>query len=141
MTSNWHLRPIEDLQRELGSGAGGLSAEQVSAARAEHGPNELVGRKQRTLSGIFLAQFKDLMIIVLLVAAGIAGLVGDLTDTLIILAIVVVNAVIGVVQEYKAERAMEALRRMAAPTAWVVRAARAGGLRDGSGPVSRWMWG
>ena len=118
---NWHLRPIEDLRRELGSGAGGLSAEQVSAARAEHGPNELVGRKQRTLSGIFLAQFKDLMIIVLLVAAGIAGLVGDLTDTLIILAIVVVNAVIGVVQEYRAERAMEALRRMAAPTATVLR--------------------
>jgi Ca2+-transporting ATPase len=106
MTSNWHLRPIEDLQRELGSGANGLSTEQINEALRTHGPNELVGRKQRTLPGIFLAQFKDLMIIVLLVAAGIAGLVGDLTDTLIILAIVVVNAVIGVVQEYRAERAM-----------------------------------
>ncbi len=118
---NWHLRTIDDVRHTLGTRAGGLNSEQVEEARRTHGHNELVGRKQRTLAGIFLGQFKDLMIIVLLVAAGIAGMVGDLADTLIILAIVVVNAVIGVVQEYRAERAMEALRRMAAPTATVVR--------------------
>jgi P-type Ca2+ transporter type 2C len=118
---NWHLLHLNELRQTLGVGEAGLSEVQAQERLLQHGPNELEGKKKRTLLGLFLGQFKDLMIIVLLVAAAIAGAIGDLTDTVIILAIVAVNAVIGLVQEYRAEKALEALRRMAAPQATVRR--------------------
>jgi len=70
---------------------------------------------------MFLDQFKDFMILVLIGAAFISGLIGDVTDTIAIAVIVVLNATIGFVQEYRAERAMAALKKMAAPTATVIR--------------------
>ena len=70
---------------------------------------------------MFVAQFTDFMILVLIGAAVISGLIGDVVDTIAIVAIVVLNAVVGFVQEYRAERAMEALKAMAAPTATVLR--------------------
>lgn len=88
------------------------------------GPNELKGREPRTAIGIFLKQFRDFMILVLIAAAILAGLMGDIVDTLIIAAIVLANAVIGTVQEHRAERAMQALKRMAAPSATVLREGR-----------------
>ncbi|MCC6400194.1 MAG: cation-translocating P-type ATPase [Flavobacteriales bacterium] len=117
----WHLLEIGELRKALAVGENGLSEAHASARLIEHGPNELEGKRKRTLLGLFFAQFKDLMIIVLLAAAAVAGAVGDLTDTIIILAIVGVNAVIGMVQEFRAEKALEALRRMAAPQATVRR--------------------
>jgi len=117
----WHLLHIGELRQALGAGEPGLSEAQAADRLLEHGPNELEGKRKRTVLGLFLAQFKDLMILVLLTAAVVAGAVGDITDTIIILAIVLVNAVIGVVQEFRAEKALEALRRMAAPQATVRR--------------------
>jgi Ca2+-transporting ATPase len=70
---------------------------------------------------MFLDQFTDFMILVLLVAAVISGLIGEAKDTIAIVVIVVLNAVIGFIQEYRAERAMEALKAMAAPTATAMR--------------------
>ena len=107
-------------------GEHGLTEAQAAERLREHGPNELEGKKRRTVAGLFLSQFKDLMILVLLAAAAIAGAIGDLTDTYIILAIVLLNAVIGVVQEFRAEKALDALKRMAAPQATV---RRGGSLR------------
>ena len=117
----WHLLDVGEMRQALGVGEQGLSEANAADLLREHGPNELEGKRKRTVLGLFLAQFKDLMILVLLAAAVIAGAVGDLTDTLIILAIVGVNAVIGMVQEFRAEKALEALRRMAAPQATVRR--------------------
>ncbi|MBK9273381.1 MAG: cation-translocating P-type ATPase [Flavobacteriales bacterium] len=122
----WHLLDLGELRQALGVGEQGLSEANAADRLLEQGPNELEGKRRRTLLGLFLAQFKDLMILVLLAAAIVAGSIGDLTDTLIILAIVGVNAVIGVVQEFRAEKALEALRRMAAPQATV---RRGGALR------------
>ncbi|MBK9077196.1 MAG: HAD-IC family P-type ATPase [Flavobacteriales bacterium] len=123
---NWYLLDIEELRRSLGVGEHGLTEAQAAERLREHGPNELEGKKRRTVAGLFLSQFKDLMILVLLAAAAIAGAIGDLTDTYIILAIVLLNAVIGVVQEFRAEKALDALKRMAAPQATV---RRGGSLR------------
>ncbi|MBK8949174.1 MAG: cation-translocating P-type ATPase [Flavobacteriales bacterium] len=117
----WYLLEIGELRQALGVDEQGLSEAQAEERRIEHGLNELEGKRKRTVLGLFLAQFKDLMIIVLLAAAVVAGSVGDITDTIIILAIVLVNAVIGVVQEFRAEKALEALQRMAAPQATVRR--------------------
>jgi len=117
---NWHLIHLDELFQKLGTGPQGLSQVHAEERLGEQGPNELTARKKKTLLGIFLYQFKDFMIVVLMAAAVLAGIMGDVTDTAIILAIVLVNAVIGMLQEHRAEKAIEALRRMAAPVATVV---------------------
>jgi Ca2+-transporting ATPase len=85
------------------------------------GPNEITEGKRRTPLRMFVDQFTDFMILVLLVAAIISGLIGEAIDTIAIVVIVVLNAVIGFIQEYRADRAMEALKAMAAPTATALR--------------------
>jgi Ca2+-transporting ATPase len=87
----------------------------------EYGFNELKEKKKKTPFMMFLDQFKDFMILVLIAAAIIAGFIGDLSDTIAIVVIVALNAVIGFIQEYRAEKAMAALKKMAAPTTTVIR--------------------
>lgn len=104
----------------------GLSSEEAKRRVAANGYNEFAKRKQKSLIVKFLEQFKSFMIIVLIVAAIVSGAVGihngeGFTDAIIILAIVVINAIIGVAQEAKAEKSLEALERMSAPHAKVVR--------------------
>jgi Ca2+-transporting ATPase len=111
----------EAVAETLKSSIQGLSGAEARHRLAEHGPNVLAEGKRRTALGMFFDQFTDFMILVLLAAAIVSGLIGDVKDTLAIVAIVVLNAVIGFVQEYRAERAMEALKAMAASTAIVLR--------------------
>ena len=117
----WHQKEINDVIRDLNTSPQGLSSEEAKKLLYEYGPNELKEGKKKTLFGMFLDQFKDFMIIVLIAAAVIAGALGEVADTIAIVVIVVLNAVIGFVQEYRAEKAMEALKMMAAPTATVLR--------------------
>jgi Ca2+-transporting ATPase len=117
----WHRLSREASLERLASRSAGLSHEESAQRRAEHGLNVLVEAPPRSRLALFAAQFADYMIVVLLGAAVIAGLVGDLADALVIAAIVVLNAAIGFVQEYRAERAMAALKAMAAPVATVIR--------------------
>lgn len=105
----------------LGAKPGGLQQVDAEKRLLENGPNELVREKKKPLWLKFLKQFQDFMIIVLMIAAVISGVMGDVTDTAIILLIVIINAIIGFVQEYRAEKAVEALRNMAAPNATVMR--------------------
>ncbi|MEN8040318.1 MAG: cation-translocating P-type ATPase [Actinomycetota bacterium] len=100
---------------------GGLTSDQVAERQAAYGPNELEEEPATPLWRLFLSQFADTMIVVLIVAAGIMVAIGEPTDAIVIGAILVLNAGIGFVQEYRAERAMAALRTMAAPNARVVR--------------------
>jgi Ca2+-transporting ATPase len=104
----------------------GLAGAKARQRLARDGYNEFAKKKPKSLAAKFLAQFKSFMIIVLLVAAVVSGVVGyahgeGFADTLIILAIVVLNAVIGVMQENKAERSLEALEKLSAPFSKVVR--------------------
>ena len=117
----WHAMTVDAVLDHLKTSPHGLSHEEVRRRLAEHGANVLAEGRKRTLLRMFVEQFKDFMILVLLVAAVISGLIGEATDTLVIIAIVSLNAVIGFVQEYRAERAMEALKAMAAPHARVLR--------------------
>ena len=105
----------------LGSQRTGISNTEAQKRLNEFGTNELQEKKKRTTLLMFLDQFKDFMILVLIGAAVIAGIIGDLADTLVIIAIVIINAIIGFVQEYRAEKAMEALKKMAAHSATVLR--------------------
>jgi P-type Ca2+ transporter type 2C len=118
----WWLRDAADAVSDLGSdAAAGLSTTEVEGRLAEHGPNELEEEPRRPRWLMFLGQFANTMIVVLLIAAAITVAIGDLKDAIVITAIVVLNAVIGFVQEFRAEQAMAALRSMAAPAARVVR--------------------
>ncbi len=118
---SWHRQDVSDVMKALGTSFEGLSNEEASRRLREYGPNRLEEAKKRTTLAMFLDQFKDFMIIVLIAAAVISGVMGDLKDTIVIVIIVVLNAVIGFVQEYRAEKAMEALKSMASPTATVRR--------------------
>jgi Ca2+-transporting ATPase len=117
----WHQMAEEEVFATLQSMPQGLSAAEVQERRATFGPNELAEGKRRTPLRMFFEQFTDFMIIVLLVAAVISGLIGEAKDTIAIVVIVILNAIIGFIQEYRAERAMEALKAMAAPTATAMR--------------------
>ncbi|MEN8159667.1 MAG: cation-translocating P-type ATPase [Myxococcota bacterium] len=118
----WHQLPAEAVLAELGVDAGrGLSAAEVAARRRRFGPNRIQETRRRGPLRILAGQFADFMIFVLIVAAVISGVVGEVQDTLAIVAIVLLNAVIGAVQEYRAERAVAALRELAAPEARALR--------------------
>ena len=121
MENHFYGRQIEDVLGIVKSRHTGLTNDEARQRLAEFGPNELQEKKKRTILFMLLDQFKDFMILVLIGAAVIAGVIGDLADTLVIIAIVVINAIIGFIQEYRAEKAMEALKKMAAHTAMVLR--------------------
>ncbi len=121
-TVNWHtLGADETAQRLETSPQSGLSDTEISARLARFGPNALLEKRARPLWRMLLDQFSDFMIIVLIGAAIISGIVGDVEDSVAIIVIVILNALIGFVQEYRAERAMAALKRMSEATARVLR--------------------
>ncbi|HKZ73779.1 MAG TPA: HAD-IC family P-type ATPase, partial [Steroidobacteraceae bacterium] len=118
---SWHERSAEETLALLETSRAGLTAEEAERRRARYGRNELQVPPPRSALRAFVAQFADFLILILIAAAVVAGLIGDLIDTFVIVAIVVLNATIGFVQEIRAERAMAALKAMAAPTATVLR--------------------
>lgn len=109
----------------------GLTSEEAARRLARYGPNQLEERGRRPPWLLFLQQFTSAMILVLVVAAVISAIVGDLKDTVVIMAVVTLNGIVAFVQEYRAERAMAALKQMTSPTARVV---RDGQVRVVSGP-------
>ena len=117
----WHQADVNTCLRELDTTANGLTAAQAAERLARDGENKLEGGKKRTKLGIFLSQFKDFMIWVLIVAAAVSAALGEPVDAAIIAVVVLLNAVMGTVQESKAEAALEALQEMAAPYAKVIR--------------------
>ena len=99
----------------------GLTALEAADRLVRYGRNELIERGRKPAWRLFVEQFTNAMIVVLIAAAAITALLGDLKDTIVILAIVVLNGIVGFVQEYRAEQALDALKRMASPTARVIR--------------------
>lgn len=119
--ADWHTIEADEALRLLGASVEGLSSAQARQQLLAQGANILPLTHRRSLFHMLLAQFSDFMIMVLLAAALISGFVGEVQDTITILVIVLLNAIIGTVQEFRAERAVAALRQMAAPEAQVLR--------------------
>ncbi len=118
---NWHLISKKEALQLAGSHPRGLTASEAEERLEKYGTNTLKEKKRVPPWLIFLRQFKDMMILILFAAAIVSGLVGDLKDTIVIIAIMLLNAVVGFIQEYRAEQAMEALKKMAPPCAHVRR--------------------
>ncbi|MBE0512161.1 cation-translocating P-type ATPase [Candidatus Bathyarchaeota archaeon] len=121
MSPEWHAMETEELMRALKASEKGLSEEEAQRRLQEFGPNELVERKGITPFQIFLGQFKDVFVIMLLIAVGFSVLIGEIIDASTIGAIVVLNSIVGFVQEYRSEKAMEAMKKLTAPKARVLR--------------------
>jgi Ca2+-transporting ATPase len=117
----WHQKETKDILDDLQSSSKGLSSKEAQKRLLEYGPNELKEKEKRTLFMMFFDQFKDFMILILIGAAIISGIIGEPADTIAIVVIVVLNAVIGFIQEYRAEKAIAALKKMAAQIATVIR--------------------
>lgn len=117
----WHQKKADEIIEVMNSSVSGLSSDEAQKRLAEYGPNELKEKKKKTPFMMFLNQFRDFMILVLIAAAVISGIIGEPSDTIAIAVIVILNAVIGFIQEYRAEKAMAALKKMSAPTATVIR--------------------
>ncbi len=118
---HWHRHSPAEVIAHLGTAREGLTSAEANRRLAESGPNSIVDATRRSWLASLAAQFLDVPILVLLGAAVIAGFIGDAIDTAVILAIVALNALIGFSQEYRAERALEALKAMAADTATAMR--------------------
>ena len=118
---NWFVLPIEEVFEKLESSKEGLTNNAVELSKLKYGSNELAEGKKVPLWIQFVGQFKSFMIIVLMIAAVISGIAGDRTDSFIILGIVFLNAVIGFIQEYNAEKAMAALKKIATTYCRVIR--------------------
>ena len=127
MEKQWFNKEVKDVEKELETDLDkGLDSSKVEAHKAKYGLNELQEKKKDSLFKKFMAQFKDFSIIVLIIAAIVSGAVGiaegeGITDTIIILIVVLLNAVIGVVQESKAEKSLEALKKLSEHAAKVIR--------------------
>lgn len=119
--ANWHSISTDDTLKQLGSNAAGLDEAAVQRKLAEFGKNVLIGKKKINPLLIFIRQFLNVMILVLVVAAVISFFIGEGSDTIVIIVIIVLNAIIGFIQEYRAEKAMDALQKMSTPTARVLR--------------------
>lgn len=121
-TPYWHVLSADEVgQRLRVDFQTGLDAEEAERRAAEYGPNEIREHRARSPWRMLLDQFTDFMILVLIAAAIVSGIIGELVDTIAILIIVLLNGLLGFVQEYRAERAVAALKMLAAPSARVRR--------------------
>ena len=117
-------RKTEELFQDFRCTAQGLSEEEAARRLEEHGPNELQGGKSKSVLRIFLEQFADFLVIILILAAVISAAMGDIESTIVILAVITMNAILGTVQTVKAAASLDSLRQMSAPEAKVVRGGR-----------------
>ena len=118
----WFNKNSLDVIKELNSDSlNGLTSEEAKIRLQKNGENKLASKKKKTLAQLFLAQLNDAMIYILIAAAIISGALGEISDSIIILIVILINATIGVVQESKAEKALEALKQLSTPKALVKR--------------------
>ncbi len=125
--SAWHTMTREHALEKLNAVPEGLSSDEVEERLAQYGSNELEERGLRSPWKVLIGQFTEIMVVVLLIAAGISLAMSHTTDAIVILIIVILNAILGFTQEYRAERAMAALKEMSVPT---VRVRRDGQIRE-----------
>jgi len=117
----WHTRSVEQTLGDLATASRGLSSAEAAQRLQIHGPNELTSLARESAWRTFAAQFKNALIVILLIATVISGFLGHTLEAIVITVIVLFAVLLGFFQEYRASRALEALRQMAAPTARALR--------------------
>jgi len=118
---SWYTQPVETVLSRLSSSPAGLTGAEAARRLAEYGPNEIGVAEGTSPWTLLLEQFKNVLIVILLVATALSAFLGHGLEAIAIAVIVIFAVLLGFIQEYRAERAIEALRQMAAPTATVLR--------------------
>lgn len=121
LMSQIYHKTKEDLFKELQSSPAGLSAKMAASLLEENGYNELVEGKKKSTLRIFLEQFKDFLVLILIAAATISAILGDLKGTIVIFVVITLNAILGTVQHKKAEKSLDSLKQLSAPNVKVLR--------------------
>jgi Ca2+-transporting ATPase len=121
MEKTWHSKTPQEALSELNVTSTGLTTQNAQERLTQYGPNELKKEKGKSPLKLLLGQFTDILMIILLIATGLSFVAGEATDAIIILAIVIASATLGFTQEYRSEKAVEALKKMTSPTASVLR--------------------
>ena len=116
----WQRSRVE-LFRDLESSESGLTADQAARRLEQYGPNELREEGRKSVARIFLEQYADFLVIILILAAAVSAVLGDVESTIVILVVITMNAILGTVQTVKATASLDSLRQMSAPTAKVLR--------------------
>lgn len=131
MTEPYYRREADDVLARLDASMEGLSDAQTQERLRAHGPNRLAEGEKKSVARVFADQFKDLLVLILVIAAGISMITGNVESTVVIFAVLILNAVLGTVQYVKAEKSLDALKSMSAPVAKVL---RNGARAEVSGP-------
>lgn len=118
---NWYQMTKEETLEQLGVTHDGLSSEKAKQLLEENGPNVLDEGKKKSVLSVFLSQFADLLVIILIVAAIISMFSGNIESTIVIFAVIILNAILGTVQHVKAEKSLESLKSLSSPSAKVIR--------------------
>lgn len=117
----YYNKEIGDVLKEFSTGPSGLTEEAVAKSRETYGENKLYEKKKKSVLRIFAEQFKDLLVIILIIAALISMSTGNIESTVVIIAVLILNAILGTVQYVKAEKSLESLKNLSSPTAKVIR--------------------
>lgn len=118
---NYHQLSVEEIQKIFATNEKGLATNQAARILEANGKNELIQKKKKSVWYLLLHQFTEVMVLILLLAAVVSVMVGDIKDAMVILVIVLLNAIIGFVQEFRAEKAIDSLKKMSALKATVKR--------------------
>ncbi|WP_428846263.1 calcium-transporting P-type ATPase, PMR1-type [Metallumcola ferriviriculae] len=121
MGENWYNLEVEESMKKLKTSAKGLKEKEAKKRLEQYGPNRIKEQKGKSPVLMFLGQFTDFMVLVLIAATVISVMLGEIADAVTILAIIILNAVLGFIQEFRAEKSMEALKQLTAPEAKVMR--------------------
>ena len=117
----WYKKSIEEVLSELNTSGQGLNESQVSEHQLKYGLNELESEKKESLFSIFLSQYKDLLVIVLIVAGMISGFTGEMASALVIFVVITMNAILGTIQTVKSQKSLDSLKKLSIPQVKVIR--------------------
>ncbi|OAA83433.1 Calcium-transporting ATPase 1 [Clostridium ljungdahlii] len=116
----WYKKSIEEITRELGTDViNGLTSEEASVRIKKYGENKLIEKKKKSILKLLFEQINDVLIYILLAAAVVSAALGEISDAIIIMVVVVLNAVIGLIQESKAEKALDSLKNFQCLKHWL----------------------
>ena len=118
---NYYQLSSEETMKAVNGSTEPLTEEQVRANQEKYGPNELQEEKKKSVAMIFLEQYKDFLVIILIVSAIISGFMGDMESAIVILIVITINAILGTVQTIKAEKSLNSLKKLSGPEAKVLR--------------------
>ena len=116
---NYYQLSVEEVKQEVNGKQEPLTAEEIKAHQEKYGPNELMEGQKKTTLQIFLEQFQDFLVIILIIAAVISGFLGDAESAIVILVVITINAILGTVQTIKAEQSLSSLKKLSGPEAKV----------------------